>query len=69
MAEMAVFFSHQVVLRWGQVHLYRDPAQFIEIPPASTGNNSAPDPEIAGFRGCDSLTFKVDLLLGAGHTD
>ena len=24
----------------------------------------SPDPEIAGFRGCDSLTSYVDLLLG-----
>jgi hypothetical protein len=32
-----------------------------------TGNYSVPDPKTAGFRSCDSPTFNVDLLQGAGQ--
>ena len=41
--------------------------QLTEIQTTSAGNDSVPDPEIAGFRGCDSLTLKLDLIRGAGQ--
>ena len=42
-------------------------AQFTKISSTGSGNDSSPDPETTGIRGCDSLTFIVDLLMGAGQ--
>lgn len=33
------------------------PAKFAELPASGAGNNSALDPETAGFRGCNSRTL------------
>ena len=39
----------------------------MELLTAATGSDSAPNPGIAGFRSCDSPTFNVALLQGAGQ--